>query len=114
MPKESSTRRTTVRKVLGSAGVISTVQKKENVNKSRHRTPENDVQNRGKHIDGWAFDPNWVKELRGGRSDAYLNAVQRADEGNTRARKEEGPSCDGAGKLSAVAIVHVRVLAPCS
>ena len=26
------------------------------------RTLENDVQNRGKHIDGWAFDPNWVKE----------------------------------------------------
>ena len=22
----------------------------------------NDVRNRGKHIAGWAFDPNWVKE----------------------------------------------------
>ena len=62
MPKEVTTRRTTVRKVLGSAGVISKVQKKENVNKPRQRTPENDVRNRGKHIDGWAFDPNWVKE----------------------------------------------------
>ena len=29
---------------------------------SKERTLENNVQNRGKHIDGWAFDPNWVKE----------------------------------------------------
>ena len=29
---------------------------------TNHRTLENDVRNRGKHIAGWAFDPNWVKE----------------------------------------------------
>ena len=28
----------------------------------KERMLENDMQNRGKHIDGWAFDPNWVKE----------------------------------------------------
>ena len=36
------------------------MQKKESVNKSQDAG--NDVRNRGKHIAGWAFDPNWVKE----------------------------------------------------
>ena len=60
MPKEITTRRTTVRKVGESAGVTSKVQKKSK-NSTNDRTPANDVRNRGEHIDGWAFDPNWVK-----------------------------------------------------
>ena len=30
-------------------------------NSTNDRTPANDVRNRGEHIDGWAFDPDWVK-----------------------------------------------------
>ena len=60
MPKESSTRRTTVRKVGESAGVTSKVQKKSK-NSTNDRTPANDVRNRGEHIAGWGFDPSWEK-----------------------------------------------------
>ena len=60
MPKESTTRRATVRRAGGSAG-LNTLEKVQILtNTCNHRTPANDPRNRGEKIPGWGFDPNWV------------------------------------------------------
>ena len=65
MQRGSTTRRTTVRKAGGSAGVsYNTIEENADIFTNLHtndRTPANDVRNRGQHIDGWGFDPDWEK-----------------------------------------------------